>query len=119
MTGELHIFLNFTVHPLETLRDREQSEFKEIKAHLRVQLSLHDQQEKELEGKIREIQGNCREKETMINMLTPQNAEVRTTFFTTGYYRYLFYGSQRNVLNDNIILYKTTALYKIGINSKN
>lgn len=80
----LLIFLNFIVHQLETLRDREQSEFKEIKAHLRAQLSEHGQQEKEFEGKLRELEGNCREKETMINMLTPQNSEVRTTYLFMG-----------------------------------
>lgn len=80
----LQIFLNFIVHQLETLRDREQSEFKEIKVHLRAQLSMHGQQEKEFEGKLRELQGNCREKETMINMLTPQNSEVRTTYLFMG-----------------------------------
>lgn len=41
---------------------------------------MQDQQEKELEGNLRELQGNCREKETMINMLTPQNTEVINTF---------------------------------------
>lgn len=45
---------------------------------------MHGQQEKELEGKLRELRGTCREKETMINMLTPQNAEVRTTVFFMG-----------------------------------